>query len=271
MDIQIETELFKKFLKRCNLNKIVNDLVIQASGNQLFALFSDVSNQMYCEVYEPKVKIFKEGNIRVPELKKLVNIINRAESKIIKIVSTDEIFVITDGNAVGKFKAEVFQTSEADTVSSYEAIEQNGRRFDKTALTYTGKKLQYKEAVEINIGSLNTLIKDASAFACESYKFNIHETKKLGAFLRCTIENGTTGEKFHRVVSNNGYKCNIEDMAEATFGNAFREIVQAISGEKSGDKDSKEQIGKCFLYTIEEAMLITDGKSYFYNLNSVEV
>lgn len=270
MDIQIETELFKKFLKRCNLNKLVNDLVIHASNGQLFALFCNES-QLYCEVYETKLKIFKEGNIRVPELKKLINIINRAESKIIKIVSTDELFVITDGNAVGKFKAEIYQTSEADTVASYEAIEQNGRRFDKNDFTYTRKKLQFKEAVEINIGSLNTLLKDAQAFACESYDFNIHESKKLGKFLRCTIENGNTGEKFHRTVASKAYKCDIGDLPRAVFGNAFREIVQAISGEKSYGKEDKNLLNSCFLYLIEEAMLITDGKSYFYVLSSVEI
>ena len=268
MDIQIDTDLLKRFLKRCYMNGLVTDLVIQASDGKMFSLISEPSTLFYNEIYETKLKIFKDGLIRVPDLKKLINIINRAEGNIIRILSTGDLFVITDGNGIGKFRAEVFQVSEADTVSTYDAIEANGRRFDKENYTYTSKKLQYNEAVEIQIGSLNTLIKDAHAFACESYNFNIHKTKKQGTFLRCTIENGTTGEKFHRVISNKGHNCNIEDISEATFGNAFKEIIIAISGEKSNDKEDNS---KCLMYIIEQAMLITDGKSYFYNLNSVEV
>ena len=268
MEIQIRTVAFKQFLKRCHMPKVITDLVIQASDNKITARFGDVNHVIYGEIFEEDVKIVKEGLIRIVSLKQVIDVINRVETDIIKIVSNDKVFVITDGNTAGKFRTEMFQASEAEIIASF-AVCEGKQPFDRKAMTYSKMKFQYDSNIEVKIGTLNTIIADSKAFGLERYHFNLHQTKKAGTFLRCSIENGNSGDKFHRTITNSGNGCKIEDINEATFGQAFKDVVSALSGDKTIKKDDKD-VQKVLIYIHKEAMLLTDGKSYFYNLSAVD-
>ena len=266
MEIQLNTVALKQFLKRCYIPNLIEDLVIVANDGKLTARFGDSNHVIYGEVYETSVDIKKDGVLKITELKKLIDVMNRVDTDAVKIMSTDKVFVITNGVTQGKFRTEMFQASDAEIIASYSSIKDK-HPFDKNNMTYTRSKFKYDKGIEVKIGMLNTLIADQRAFEVPTFTFNTKKTKKYGTQLRCSFENQHTGSTFHRTITDTAHVGEIDKFPTVTYGGIFIDVVKALNGDKSIKKDSND-VQKIYLYFHDMCMLITDNKSYYYNIST---
>jgi len=255
MDIQIKSESFKLFLERCSVGGIIKDLVIHTtSNNSIMAKFGDKSGTLYGEVYSGGVKITTEGNIKIPNLKKITSIIDQCESDIIRIKSSDDAFVITDGNTVGKFNVNILQTSDAEIVESYDPIKEVPNMFDKDVLAYADGKINYANGCSIPVEKLKQILKDSSAFGYEIFKLEVAKN-----VLKCKIECNQTGEKFSRIIANDKFIGSHAVIPTTIVGIGFKEVVKAVDKSKIVN-----------IYIDDQSWLITDNKEYFFNLHTLE-
>jgi hypothetical protein len=261
MDIQVSSEEFKSFLKKCHSGGLVKDLVIQADTDKgIFSRFATKEKSFYAEVYLKNVKVNAEGTIKVPHVKKLMDVISRADSKIIRILSTEDTFCVTDGAGVGKMKTDMLQIGDAEIVESYHDIQNLGKMFDTTSLEYTVAGIKYENGCKISSGMLSEVLKDAKAFGFEVYTFMTKDVKgKLQ--LRCFIVNQHTTEKLQRVVADNDFLGDISAVKESTVGKGFKEILEGVLGEE------KELVE---IYFHENSWLITDRETFYFNLHTLD-
>lgn len=265
MDIQVSCEQFQKFIKRCYCGGLIKDLVLQASDGQLLSKFATKAKDFYAEVYLENVDVIEEGVIKIPNLKKILDVISRIESDYIKIKSNEEVFIITDGSGVGKLRVSMLQTSEAEIIESFHDIKNLGKMFDTEKLHYVIADINYENGCEITHGAISEILKDAKAFGYEIYNFKTKELKRKNKGktmqLRCCIVNQHTTEKLQRVISEDNFLGDPGEIPECILGKGFREILDGICGE---DKEMVQ------FYFTENSCLLTDGKSYFYNLHTLE-
>lgn len=260
MDFQIKSDSFRRFLTKCRLSGLIKDLMLQGSDGKLYARFTDTSGTMYCEVLENSVKITEAGSIRIIALDKLLSVINRSDSELMRVKSNDNLFVITDGNEVGKFRADLTQAGEAEYIESYQKVSgASGKIFDRESLEYVDGKYKFTDGFEVPLEMLQTILKDAKAFGFEVYRFSEKEGK-----LSCSIEDKATGEKFNRKVQ---VEKKIGNPIEAvTVGMGFREMIGSLERDSSGDKNKKEIVK---LYFNPSVLLITNGDNYYYCLHAI--
>lgn len=265
MDFNIQSKVFKSFLSKCKLDKIVNDLMLQGDQNNLFARFTDNNNSMYCEVIEHSVKIKTPGNIRIASLEKVLSCLSRFQplddkkDAVIRIVSDENAFIITDGQAAGSSKVKLSQLGEAEFIESYQSIRDVKDALDKQNLIYA-KKYHFTDGFEVPMDSLLMLVKDAKAFGFEIYKFY-----EKDGILNCSIEDKTLGEAFNRRLITEG-RIGTNPIPTSVVGVGFKEIVNAIDRDKIGDDEGKKKIK---LYFNSDIILITDGSKYYYNLHTL--
>jgi hypothetical protein len=259
MDIQLNTGNFKQFLVRCALGGIVRDLVIHtAPNNRIMGRVTDKMVTMFAEIYQDGVKVTEEGNIKVPNLQKLIAAVNRTDSEMLRIKSNADAFLLTDGTGVGKIHSNMAQTSDAEIVESYQAIEGVIDFFDKDNLTYNRGKIVYENGVELAIGSLQDVVDDAKAFSYDTYKM----TPAKG-MLKCRIENNSTGENFTRTIADKDFIGTLDNIPVTMVGMGFKEMIKAIK-----DSNPKDKVK---LLIHDSAWLLTNGKDYFFNINTMEV
>lgn len=262
MDIQVSCEELKSFLKKCYSGGLVKDLVLQATTEKgIFARFATKEKSFYAEVYLQNVKVDEEGVIKIPHVKKLMDVISRADSKLIRIKSNQDVFVVTDGASVGKMKADMLQVGDAEVVESYNDIQNLGKMFDTAELEYTIAGIKYENGCKITCGMLNEVLKDAKAFGYEVYNFQAVKNKKNQVQLKCLIVNEHTTEKVQRVIAEGDYLGNIEKVSDITVGKGFREVLDGVLGEE------KDQIE---IYFHENSLLITDKSTFYFNLHTLE-
>lgn len=234
---------------------LVTDLILHGSEEKLFAKFSDVNSSMYCEIYEQNVKVAKPGNIRIPSIKQVLNTLSRIESDVIRIVSDETKFIITDGNKAGNAKINLNQVDK-EYINSNQRIEGKIGLFDKEALTYVNGNYKFEDGFEIDVGMLDTVLKDAKAFDIERYNF-FDEAEVLA----CNIENVALGNFFKRKLPTIS-KIGSKSIQSVIVGLGFRDIINAITS----DKDIK----KIKMYVNEAVVLLTNGINFFYCLHTVE-
>jgi hypothetical protein len=254
MDLEIKTESFISFLTRLNLKKLVNDAIIFCDNNQIFSPTSTKNKNFYCENYEPVAKVYDSGSIKVANLEKLISIMNRFESDIVRIAARENKFIVTDGKNVGNSSVKITQVDE-EFLDSYSILIGVDPLFDKKSLVYS--TIEYKDGFEITIGALQTVLKDAKAFGYEIYVF----TEKDG-ILNCTVKTKMDiPDSFNRkipTVAKIG-----KPIQQAILSLGFREIVDAISKDQSDDKTIIK------FYFGNNVTLITDNNKFFYNLHNV--
>ena len=260
MDIQVSCEEFKAFLKKCHSGGLVKDLVIQANETGIVSRFATKEKSFYAEVYLKNVKVNAEGVIKVPHVKKLLDVISRADSKLIRIVSTEDTFIVTDGGGVGKMKTDMLQIGDAEVVESYHDIQSLGKMFDSQTLAYNVAGIQYENGCRVTCGMLSEILKDAKAFGYEVYNFQT-KVAKGKTQLHCYIVNQHTTEKLKRVIADGDFIGDITSVKESIVGKGFREILDGVLGEE------KEQIE---IYFHENSWLITDRETFFFNLHTLD-
>lgn len=261
MDIQINSKVFVAFLTKCRVGGLIKDLILNASGGNIWARVSPNDASFYGEVYEPNVKIIAEGNIKIPSIDKILAVLSRTSAEVIKIASADGVFAITDGNAQGKMKTKLFELGDAEFVESFQRIKDKPDLFNKEKLEYVSGKYKYENGIEVSYEMLQTLLKDAKAFGFELYRFEDVKIKDQN-IVACIIEDIATKERFQRnleVVSKIG-----NSFQKITVGAGFREMVSSLDKEQ-GDK------GKISvkLYFSPSTILITNNSTYFFNLHAV--
>lgn len=262
MDIQVSCDEFKRFLKKCYTGGLVKDLVVQASEEKgLVARFSTKERSFYAEVYLKGVKVSEEGVIKIPHVKKLMEVISRSDSNMIRIKSNDDVFVITDGSAVGKMKADMLQVDAASTIDSYREIQNLGKMFDTEKLIHIMPGIEYKNGVKIPCGMISEVLKDAKAFGYEVYNFVATKNKENKYQLKCIIVNEHTTEKHQRVIAETDFIGDISGVNNIKVGKGFREIMDGVLGEE------KETID---IYFDELSLLITDNSSFYFNLHTLD-
>lgn len=254
MDFQCRVEVLKNFLKKAKMD-LVTDLILHGADDKLFAKFSDVNSSMYCEIYEPSIKISKPGNIRIPSIKQVLSTLDRIDSDAIRIVSDETKFIMTDGSQVGKSKITLNQVDK-EYIASNSRIDGKMGLFDKEALTYVNGRFKFEEGFEMDIGSLETSLKDAKAFDIERYFFS-----EDAGVLSCKIENVTLGNSYTRKLPTIA-KIGTKTITPVVVGLGFRDIVNAISSEK--------EIKKIKMYVNDAVILLTNGISFYYCLHTVE-
>lgn len=262
MDIQVSCDEFKRFLKKCYSGGLVKDLVVQASEEKgLVARFSTKERSFYAEVYLKGVKVSEEGVIKIPHVKKLMEVISRSDSNMIRIKSNDDVFVITDGSAVGKMKADMLQVDEATTIDSYKEIQNLGKMFDDANLEYILPGIKYENGVRLPCGMISEVLKDAKAFGYEVYNFVVTKNKENKCQLKCIIVNEHTTEKHQRVIAENDFIGDISGINNIKVGKEFREVMDGVLGEE------KENIE---IYFNEASLLITDRSTFYFNLHTID-
>lgn len=262
MDIQVSCDEFKRFLKKCYTGGLVKDLVVQASEEKgLVARFSTKERSFYAEVYLKGVKVSEEGVIKIPHVKKLMEVISRSDSNMIRIKSNDDVFVITDGSAVGKMKADMLQVDEASTIDSYKEIQNLGKMFDDENLEYILPGIKYENGVKLPCGMLSEVLKDAKAFGYEVYNFVVTKNKENKCQLKCIIVNEHTTEKHQRVIADTDFIGDISGIHNIKVGKGFREVMDGVLGEE------KENIE---IYFNDASLLITDKSTFYFNLHTID-
>jgi len=269
LDFIINTKIFMDFLKKCRVGGLVKDLIIWGQNDCIFSKFSDQHLTMYGEVYEKNVKIKIEGSIKIVVLDKVIQVLSRAESEIIRVVSNTNMFMITDGDKAGKFRSEFVQSGEAEFVNSYNKIKDAPKTiFQKDSLQY--KNFNFENGFEIPYESLQTILKDAKAFGFESYKFKEDKNKDGVSILSCVIEDRSIGEKFTRKMIINKKFTDV-DMKPVLIGTGFKEMISSLDKEIEIKGDDKNKLLKNYkLYFHDVAVLITDGIDVFYIINSIQ-
>lgn len=273
MDIQTKAEDILRFFKRCNCSDLIKDLICQTENSSLVGRFATKERYMYGEVYIPSLKVEEEGTLAIPRIKQLINVASRFDDGLIRIITktTEDgtpVYALTNG----KVDVKMLQTDDAGICESFESIPTEFVMFDKDTLNFAGGKVVFKNGCSIDYAMLNEIIKDATAFSYERYEFRIKKNKKSGSVqLVCAIVNEHTGEKFTRVVANNGFIGNVEEIPTVIVGGGFKEIVKTIvANPEPIDEANKEQQPKVSMYFDTNAILITDGKSFYYTLNTYE-
>lgn len=261
MDIQINSKVFGAFLSRCRVGGLVKDLILNASNGAIWSRVAPNDGSFYCEVYEPNVKIIADGNIKIPSIDKIIAVLSRTSSEVIKIASAEGVFAITDGNSQGRMKTKLYELGDAEFVESFQRIKDKPDLFDKDKLTYVSGKYKYENGIEVSYEMLQTLLKDAKAFGFELYRFEEVKIKDQ-EIVACVIEDIATKERFQRnleVVTKLG-----SSFQKVTVGAGFREMVSSLDKEQ-GDK------GKISvkIYFTPSTILITNGSTYYYNLHAV--
>lgn len=269
MDILIKTENFLSFLNKCKLGGLVKDLIIWAQNDQIFAKLSDSHASMYCEIFEKGCKVKKEGSIKVATLDKLISVLSRAESELVRLVANETMFVVSDGEGAGKFRTDFVQSGEADFVESYQRIKNyQGKLLNKETLEYVDGKYKFEVGYEIPYESLQTIMKDAKAFGFELYKFK-EETKKDGGetLLTCVIEDKSLGEKFTRKMLVDK-KIGTEALETCVVGTGFKEMIGSLDKDymTNGNEKAKRSYK---IYFHKNAILITEGQNIWYVLHTL--
>ena len=269
MDIQTKAEEILRFLKRCNCSDLIKDLICQTDGNNLVARFCTKERYMYGEVYAACGDVKEQGTLSIPRIKQLINVASRLDEGLIRIITkqTDEapVYALTNGKAT----VNLLQIDDAGICESHDSIPEDKVMFDKDTLQFAGGAVEFKNGCEIDYAMLNEIIKDATAFSYDRYEFKVKKTKKGIQFV-CSIVNEHTGEKFTRTVAENGFIGNVEEIPSATVGGGSKEIVKAIISNPEPIDEAKKEQPKVKMYFDKMAILITDGKTFFYNLNTYE-
>lgn len=262
MVIQAACNELKGFFRKCYCGGLIKDLVVQATKEEgLFARFCTEEHSLYAEVYLKNVKVGDEGTIKIPNLKKVIDVMSRIDSKVqVRIVSTEDAFCITDGAGVGKMKADMLQTDDASFVGSFKDIANKGKMFDKESLKYEIIDVDYINGASMPCGMLSEVLKDAKAFGYEVYSFVSKQTKGKN-ILRSVITNQHTTEKTQRTVCDSGFVGDVEALkTNSTAGKGFREVLDGVLG------DENEMI---HLYFHDLCWLITDKETFFFNLHTL--
>ena len=254
MDFQCRVEVLSKFLSKAKMDQ-VTDLILHGNEQGIFAKFSDVNSSMYIEIYEPGVKVAKSGNIRIPSIKQVLATLGRIESDVIRVVSDETKFIITDGNQVGKSKVNLNQV-EKEYINSNSRIEGKLGLFNREELSYVSGTFKFEEGFELDIGVLDTILKDAKAFEVERYNFS-----EEAGVLACKIENVALGNFYNRKLPTI-QKIGTNPIKPVIVGLGFRDMVNAISS----DKDIK----KLKVFFNEAVILLTDNTNFFYCLHTLE-
>lgn len=254
MDIQVETALMLDFLNKISLGGLIKDAIVNANNGRLSCRLTDASNTMYCEVYESRVKITEDGAISIPSLKSVIAMIKRSDSDMIRIKSNNTLFCISDGNKIGKFKADLLQATDPSYIESSKGLREKVV-FEKETLTYNPLNEEYKNGFQVNKGILDVILKDAKAFGYELYKV-IQKNDKIIAI----IENSMTGEKFQRTISEEKPFLPEVPLAETIVGIGFRNMVDSLP-------DSKQLIN---VFVHKDSWLLTDKDTFYYNLHTVQ-
>lgn len=258
MDVIVNAEKFRQFLEKCSLQGIIKDLVIHTNGKTgLFSKFADKSKTMYGEVYLTESKTHEEGNIRIPNLKKVMEIMKRCDSDLVRIKSTADAVAFSDGVGVGKFNANILQSSDAELVESFDPIAKNLGFFDKDALTYANGQIQYADGFEIPTGMLMTVVDDAKAFSYEIFTIDY-----VKGNLKCKLENTATTEKFTRTIADSGSFGSVDNMPSVVLGLGFKEMIKTL--DKTNNKEAIK------MYVNEQCILLTNGKDVYFNLATIE-
>ena len=260
MDFQVNVEVFKQFLHKCMLSGLIQDLYLRSANGTLFAKFTNSNSNIYCEVYEKNLKITEDGEIRIAKLEQVYAVLNRIETDIIRVKSTDNLYIITDGSAVGRMKVELVPASGADCLQSYERLktydeDTSQKFFDQLNLTYFNGSIEYLSGYEVPVSALSTILKDAKAFKLEFYKFFVKNK-----ILNCSIEDQTIGQCLNRKMQTI-QQIGTGDIPMVMVGAGFREMVNAI--EKESDRKNVK------MYFAPKSILITDGVGFFYNIHTI--
>lgn len=275
MDIQVKSDDLQRFLKRCHCNDLVKDLLIQADEKGLVARFSTKEKTLYGEVYLPNITCNESGTLKIPRVKQLFAMIGRVGSGVIRIITRDSEdgheFVMTDGIGVGKIKTRMLQTDDATVVESYDSLP-DGQMFDTENLHYVIPDIHYENGCKVDYSMLMELLKDSKAFGYETYKFYTKTSKQnKKTYLMCSIVNEHTQETFNRTVADGNFIGNADMIPECIVGGGFREIVTSLIG--TVDKNSGEEEHtpvSVNMYFHENSILITDGKTFYFNIHTME-
>lgn len=275
MDIQVKSDDLQRFLKRCHCNDLVKDLLIQADEKGLVARFSTKEKTLYGEVYLPNITCNESGTLKIPRVKQLFAMIGRVGSGVIRIITRDSEdgheFVMTDGIGVGKIKTRMLQTDDATVVESYDSLP-DGQMFDTANLHYVIPDIHYENGCKVDYSMLMELLKDSKAFGYETYKFYTKTSKQnKKTYLMCSIVNEHTQETFNRTVADGNFIGNADMIPECIVGGGFREIVTSLIG--TVDKNSGEEEHtpvSVNMYFHENSILITDGKTFYFNIHTME-
>lgn len=258
IDFVIKVETFINFLSKCRFDKLVVDLHLTIKDGKLFARFSDINRNLYCEVVETGIKIIQEGSINIVNLSKLTNLLERVNSDLCKLIANSDKFIIYDGIKAGCSKLTLTQLGDVEYVESYKNIKDIPNLFDQAKLLYA-EKFQYQHGYEIPLDSLLMILKDAKAFGFEIYKF----LEKDG-MLMCSIEDKSLQESFVRnIITTSKIGTGVIPPTGVIVSTGFREMLTALDKIKMEDKSQKT----IKLYFTDSSVLLTDGKTYFYNLH----
>ena len=259
MDFTINRMKMVAYLTKCRLGGSIKDIVISGANDQISSRFADAHRTMYCELYEPDVRIAEKGVLKIGNIDQVISTINRSDSESIRVKLVGNYFLVTDGAKAGKFKAKISTIGDAEFIESFQSIKDKKDLFDREKLTYVGGKYAYETGFEIPHGSLSELLKDAKAFGFENYTFEEKE-----GILNCTIENRGTKDSFVRRLITIG-KIGSGEISRVTVGAGFREMVTSL------DKEVVDK-GKLALrmYFNKSTVLITNGTTYFYNLHVID-
>lgn len=270
MDIKVKAEEMLRFLKRCNVSGLIKDLIFQTDGESLVARFATKERYMYGEVYIPSVVVKEQGTLSVPRIKALIDVTARLDDGLIRIVTSESADVPSFALTNGKANVKLMQIDDAGICESNDSIPEDKVMFDKDTLQFAGGAVEYKNGCEIEYGMLNEILKDASAFNYERYEFKV-KTTKTGTQLVCSIVNEHTNEKFTRVVADGGFIGDVGKIPSVIVGGGFKEIIKTIvSSPEPLDEAKKDQQPRIKMYFDAMSVLITDGRTFFYNLNTYD-
>lgn len=282
MDIQVNPNDFQNFLKKCSCNDLIKDLVIQADEKGLMARFCTKEKTLYGEVYLPDITVNADGVLKIPRVKQLISSVSRFNSELVRIItkepsdgSTPE-YCITDGVGINKIKTNLLQTSDAVVVESYDSLS-NGKMFDTQTLEYLGQ-FQYENGCKVDYDMLVEVLKDAKAFGYEVYRFFTKTVKKKDqdpkTYLMCSIINEHTQESFNRTIAETNFIGDPAKIPEVYVGGGFRQIVTAIMSSITTvkvDENTEEKKKPIInMYFHEMSILLTDGKTFFFNVHTME-
>ena len=278
MDIQVNTNDFQNFLKMCACNELIKDLVVQADENGLHARFCTKEKTMYGEVHLKDITLNSSGVLKAPRLKQLSATVGRVNSDIFRIVTKEPadgstpMVCITDGVGMNNVKTNLLQAGDAVIVESYDSLNHNKVMFDPKTLYYIIFDGSYENGCRVDTDMLAEVLKDAKAFDSETYKFTVKTVKKkdqeLKTFLVCSIVNDMTQESMTRTIADGNFIGDPTKIPEVYVGGGFRQIITGIlSSIKKSDDTQKPVLN---IYFNEMSILVTDGKSFFFNLHTLE-
>lgn len=273
MEITIKSGTLCSFLKRAYCEKLVKDLRIQCdTDNTMTTMFGTVDKNFYGELICKDVIVNKSGVVEIPNLKKVIDIIGRTDSEstvkmLTRETDTSAEFCITDGNDINKMMV-VLQQSGFDKPVSFTTLDGDLNSLDKDNLIFK-QSIKYENGFKVDVNILNELQNDAAVFGYECYKFVVGK-KNDKPVLKCNIVNYHTGEKFVRNLASNTAIGDYTKINEVVVGSCFKEVIKSIKNtvEKSDDKTVVPSID---LYIDDMCILLTDNKSFYYNIATVDM